>query len=82
VLPSVVVALAGSVLEWSPPGGPGEQAGQGAFCAEEQGVGEAPEFVDGQRDQACWRGLGVAVGGGGDGKEGVGEHGQETQRRT
>jgi len=60
----------------SAPVGPVQQAGEGAFAGEEQGVEEAAEFVDGQRDQICWGGLGVAFGGGGHGKGGVGANGR------
>jgi hypothetical protein len=43
---------------------------------EEEGVEEASELRDGDLDQPGRRRVVVAFGGGGDGEEGVGEHGQ------
>jgi hypothetical protein len=51
VFSSAVVALTGSVLVSSSPGGPAQQAGEGVAGTEEQGVEEAAKLVDGQRDQ-------------------------------
>jgi hypothetical protein len=46
----LVVALACSVLVSSSPGGPVQQAAEGSAGAEQHGVEEASEFVDGQHD--------------------------------
>jgi len=43
---------------------------------EEPGVEEAAELVDGQLDQALWRRVVAALGGGGHVEEGVGGLGQ------
>ena len=43
---------------------------------QEQGVEDTSKLVDGQRDQACRGGCGVAFDRGGHRQEGVGEHGQ------